>query len=65
MNTMKFKLWLVENKITQTKVAELLELTPQAVNLKINGQSEFSITQIAKICKAYNISADEMFINTD
>lgn len=55
---MSFKAWLVQNNITQSEVARLLEISLTSVNAKINGRGEFTLRQIRTICSHYNISAD-------
>lgn len=62
MNTLKFKGFLAERQITQAQLAEVLGLSPQSVNKKVNGKEDFSLAQIKKICAEYGISADEYFL---
>ena len=58
---MKFKAWLVENRISQKELAELLGVSVVAVNRKLNGVDEFTVRQIRTICEKYGLSADEFF----
>ena len=58
MEKLKFKAWMVEHKITQGALADLLGLSLQAINRKVNGKEDFSLQQIKTICHAYDISAD-------
>lgn len=58
---LKFKAWLVENKISQKEVAKLLGVTIVSVNRKLNGVEDFTVKQIRTICEKYGISADEFF----
>ena len=53
-----FKGWMVENHIRQNEIAELLGISLQSVNLKVNGKQDFSLSQVAIICRHYGISAD-------
>lgn len=53
-----FKGWLASRGITQTEIAELLDLSLQSVNMKVNGKKEFTLPQVKKICQHYGISAD-------
>ena len=53
-----FKGWMVQNHISQRELADLLEISLQSVNLKVNGKQEFTLPQISKICGHYHISAD-------
>lgn len=59
---LKFKGYCSENGIKQIEIAEILNLTVQSVNKKINGKEPFTFDQIKTLCKHYNISADEYFI---
>lgn len=56
--SLSFKGWLAENGIKQKEIADLLGLGIQSVNNKVNGKTDFTLPQIAKICEAYGISAD-------
>lgn len=58
----KFKGWLVEHRIKQSEVAELLGITEANLNLKLNGKQDISIEQVRTICAKYGISADTYFI---
>ena len=55
---LQFKAWLVSNGVKQTEIAELLSISLQAVNEKVNGKKEFTMPQVRTICKTYGISAD-------
>ena len=55
---LSFKGWMVENNIKQTEIADLLGISLQSVNLKVNGKQDFSLPQISIICRKYGISAD-------
>ena len=55
---LSFKGWMVENNIKQSELAELLGISLQSVNLKVNGKQDFSLPQISIICGHYGISAD-------
>lgn len=59
---LKFKGYCAENNIKQSEVAEILEITPQTANKKINGKERFTFEQVQTLCRHYNISADEYFI---
>lgn len=59
---LKFKAWLVENQISQAEVAELLGITRQLANAKLNGREEFTLSQVRTLCKHYGISADNFFV---
>lgn len=53
-----FKGWMAENHIRQNEIADILGLSLQSINLKVNGKQDFTLAQIAKICEHYHISAD-------
>lgn len=62
MDHLRFKAWLVEHKIAQAEVAEVLGITQENVNAKLNGRLPFTFEQVQKLCKHYKISADDYFI---
>ena len=62
MEELKFKAWMVQNKIPQQEIADLLEISLQMTNAKINGREDFTLSQVKKICKRYQISSDEFFV---
>ena len=62
MAYLKFKAWLVENNIKQKDVADLLEISIENLNAKVNGRQNFTLSQVKKLCETYNISADLFFI---
>ena len=55
---LSFKGWMVENNIRQNELAELLDISLQSVNMKVNGKQDFTLPQVKKICEHYGISAD-------
>ena len=55
---LSFKGWLTSHNIKQSEIAELLGVSYNAVNNKVNGKQAFTLAQVAKICDTYNISAD-------
>lgn len=60
----KFKAYLSEQGITQKEIAELIGVSSATLNKKINGTgSDFSLTEVRKISKEFNIDANEFFIN--
>jgi DNA-binding Xre family transcriptional regulator len=62
MAYLKFKAWLVEKEIKQKDVADLLGISVENLNKKVNGKQKFTLAQVKKICEKYNISADLFFI---
>ena len=59
---LKFKGYCSENRIKQKEVAELLNVSVQTVNKKLNGKEPFTYEQVKTLCKHYGISADVYFI---
>lgn len=53
-----FKTWLVVNHIKQLEIANLLGVTLQTINKKINGKSDWTLSEVRTICKEYGLSAD-------
>lgn len=58
MNGLKFKAWMVENRIPQKEIMNLLNLSQTSINKKVNGKEDFSLSQIRTICEKYKLSAD-------
>ena len=59
---LKFKAWLVENKISQSEVASVLGISRELTNAKINGREEFTLSQVKTLCEHYGLSADLFFV---
>jgi transcriptional regulator with XRE-family HTH domain len=59
---LKFKGYCAEHGIKQKEVADLLGITIESVNRKINGKEPFTFEQVKKLCDHYKISADVYFI---
>lgn len=58
----KFKAYLDTKGIPQKEVAELIGKTAPVFCQNLNGvRGDFTGREIAKICKKYNISADDLF----
>ena len=55
---LSFKAWLVENNIKQGEVAQILGISMQSTNMKVNGKRYFTLPQIKKLCEHYGISAE-------
>ncbi|MGD6894322.1 helix-turn-helix domain-containing protein [Bacillus infantis] len=59
----KFKAFLVENRINQREVADLLGKSISALNQNLNGTGgDFSLEDLRVICNKFNISADDYFL---
>lgn len=54
----KFKGFLIENRIRQKTVAELLGISPVTLNQKINGTLHFTFDEVEKICDAYDLNPE-------
>ena len=59
---LKFKGYCVEHRIKQLEIAEILGITLQSVNRKLNDNEPFTLEQVKKLCTYYGISADEYFL---
>lgn len=57
----KFKRWLGGNGLTYKDVAQLLGLSIATVSSKINGQSDFSLSEIQMIKKHYHLDSEIFF----
>jgi transcriptional regulator with XRE-family HTH domain len=53
-----FKAFLAKNGIKKQEVAELLNITPQTLSVKLSGEQEFTVPQIRILCDTYKLSAD-------
>lgn len=49
------------NKITYEEIAGVLGISPNAVQLKLNGDSDFFISEMKVLCAYYNLSIDIFF----
>lgn len=59
---LKFKGFCVERKIKQSEIAELLAISTQSVNRKLNEAEPFTLEQVKILCSHFKISADEYFV---
>ena len=59
---LKFKGFCVERKIKQSEIAELLKISVQSVNRKLNENEPFTLEQVKVLCSHFKISADEYFV---
>lgn len=55
---MNFKAWLARNNITQREVASVLDISENALRVKLNGNGNFTLPQIRKLHEKYGVSAD-------
>lgn len=54
----KFKVWLKDNNITYSVIAELLGITSTSVMNKINGKSDFLLSETQLIKSKYQLTDD-------
>ena len=59
----KFKGWLRANNLTYADIAKLLGLSTATVSSKINGKSDFLLSEVSVIRKHYNLGGDIFFTN--
>lgn len=55
MNFKKLKGKLKEEEYTQKEIAELLGITPQAFNAKINNRTQFTLNEVIKMINILRI----------
>ncbi len=59
----KFKGWLKSNMLTYKDLGELLGLSTATVSAKINGQSDFLLSEIQAIKRKYHLD-DSIFFDS-
>lgn len=57
----KLKSLLIINGMTQQDLANVLSLSASALNLKINGKSEFTLTEAKRISDYFKMSIEDVF----
>lgn len=57
----KFKVWLKDKNITYADLAKLLGRTETSIMYKINGKSDFLLSEVQLIKATFNISDDIFF----
>lgn len=58
----KLKGILVEKNITQQELAQILQISVSALNFKINGKSDFSVTEAKRVSNILGKTIEEIFI---
>ncbi len=58
---MRIKGWLRGKGLTYKDVADVLGISAATVSAKINGQSDFLLSEIEEIRKQYNLDRDIFF----
>lgn len=56
-----FKLWIRENNLNYNKIGEFLGLSAVAVCRKINGQSDFTLSEVNALKIRYNLESTIFF----
>ena len=58
----KLKGLMVEKRITQQELALILKITASALNFKINGRSDFSVTEAKLVSSFFGKTIEELFV---
>lgn len=58
---LRFKGWIRENGLTYSDIAEFLGITTTALSFKINGKSDFSLSEIQALKNKYNLDNNIFF----
>ncbi|EHI98102.1 helix-turn-helix domain protein [Clostridium sp. DL-VIII] len=58
----KLKGLMAEKRITQQELAEILKITGSALNYKINGKSDFSVTEAKLVSSFFGKPVEEVFV---
>lgn len=58
----KLKGLMAEKRITQQELAEILKITGSALNYKINGKSDFSVTEAKLVSNFFGKAVEEIFV---
>lgn len=58
----KLKGLMVEKRITQLELAEILKITGSALNYKINGKSDFTVTEAKVVANFFGKTIEEIFV---
>ena len=52
---------MAEKNDSQEKLASLLKIGVSTVNMKLQGQREFKLSEIKKLCRRYDRTFEELF----
>ncbi len=58
----KLKGLMVEKRVTQLELAEILKITGSALNYKINGKSDFSVAEAKLVSSFFGKTIEEIFV---
>lgn len=56
-----FKIWIRENNLNYNKIGDFLGISTVAVCRKINGQSDFTLSEINALKEKYMLKSDIFF----
>ncbi len=57
----KLRGWMGSNKVTQRRMAELLEMPYETFKTKISGDSQWKLSEVIKILDVTGVSFEEIF----
>lgn len=60
-NYAELKYWMAKNDVTQKELANVLEISQQALSRKLQGISDFKVKEIKAIIEYYKIENPENF----
>lgn len=58
---LKLKSLLIINEIGQRELADILKLSVTTINNKINGKTEFTLSEAKKVSSYFKMSIEEIF----
>ena len=61
INTNTMKRFRLLNDYTQKEIASFLNIRANAYSLKENGKTKFTLEEVAKLAKLYNIKIEDFF----
>ncbi|GGC88330.1 helix-turn-helix transcriptional regulator [Enterococcus wangshanyuanii] len=62
----KLKLYIkAEKKMTQGELADAIGMDRAALNSRLNGRVEFSLSEVRDICLYLKVSSDTFFLNPE
>ena len=59
INTPKLKARMLEAGYTQRSLAAAMDMSVNTLNEKINGKTEFNISQVLQLCQILHIEGDQ------
>ena len=61
----KLKGLMTEKGVTQLQLADLLDISVSTLNFKLNGKSDFTITEAKKVSKFFKKDMKEIFYTNE